>query len=133
MATTSRATTVKTPGVATPQDAQQLDAQEFAAAEVQDSGADQAGDQPEAAQALPVDLQAMIDAAVERRVAAQMAQLNPGRPSAAPAVAKLPTEAEALKQVIASDGRAILSDAGYVCLPPASAKVTRDANGFAKD
>lgn len=132
MATSSRATSVKTPGVVSPEDHQQIDDQGGAAGEL-DAGADQAGDEPAAAPELPADLQSLIDAAVARGVAAQLAALNPGRTAPAAPSTKLPTEKEALAIVIANGGRAELSDAGYVCLPPNAAKVQRDANGFAKD
>lgn len=132
MATSSRATSVKTPGVVSTEDQQLLDDQGGASGEL-DAGADQAGDEPAAAPELPADLQSLIDAAVARGVAAKLAELNPGRQTPAAPSTKLPTEKEALEQVIANDGRAVLSDAGYVCLPPNAAEVQRDANGFAKD
>ena len=132
MATSSRATSVKTPGVVSPEDHQQIDDQ-GAAEDKKDNDAYLVGDKPAAAPELPADLQSLIDAAVARGVAAKLAELNPGRAAPAAPSTKLPTEKEALAMVIANGGRAELSDAGYVCLPPNAANVQRDANGFAKD
>lgn len=136
MATSSRATSVKTPGVVSPDENQAQDvAQQLGQAssgkvlELGDGVELVHIDPPAPAPDLPADLQSLIDAAVARK----LAELNPGRPTPATPSTKLPTEKEALAIVIANGGRAELSDAGYVCLPPNAAKVQRDANGFAKD